>query len=76
LSGIGVAARSAWLFDLPPSAVLKTREIATLVNDDAAYGRSLTYWSRRGNRTPRRMRPTGSTSSRSAAVHRSSVASG
>jgi hypothetical protein len=60
----------------PTIAVLKTRAIATLRNDEATYGRSLTYWSRRGKRTPRRIRPTGSTSRSSAAVQLASFASG
>jgi hypothetical protein len=55
---------------------LKTRASATLTNDDATYGRSFTYWSSRANRTPRRISPTGSTSSSRAAVQRSSLASG
>ena len=62
----------------PASALPKTGASATLRNDEATYGRSLTYCAS-GNAPvprPRRTSPTGSTSSSSAAVQRSSLASG
>jgi hypothetical protein len=62
----------------PFIAVLKTVLSATERDDDATYGRSLTY-SASANEPrprPRRISPTGSTSSSSAAVHRASVDSG
>jgi hypothetical protein len=65
---------------VPANALLRTRAMATLKNDDATYGRSLMYCSRAPPSLagPRRVRtsPTGSTSSSSAAVQRSEVASG
>ncbi len=76
------AARSGRASQRPVSAVRKASLIATASMLEAAYGRSLTYWASAvslflvllpaGPRT----RATGSTSSSSAAVHRSGVASG
>ena len=76
MNGSGRRARSGRASQRPDIAVPNTRPSATLMNDEAAYGRSLTYWSMRGKRIPRRTSPTGSTSSSSATVQRSSVASG
>ena len=80
VSGMRAAARSGRASQRPVSAVRKASLIATASMLEAAYGRSLTYWPSspslfllcRGPRT----RATGSTSSSSAAVHRSGVASG
>jgi hypothetical protein len=74
-SGIGVAASSGRSLLFPASALPNTCAIATLRNDDATYGRSFTYcWSAPAD--PPRTSPTGSTSSSTAAVHRSSDTSG
>ncbi len=45
-SGIGVAASSGRASQRPESAVRKTSPSAVATIDDAAYGRSLTYWPR------------------------------
>ena len=53
----------------PPSAELNHRASTTESSEDATYGRSLTYWSSAPPLPPRpRTIPTGSTSSRTAAV--------
>ncbi len=44
--GIGAAASSGLSLLRPPNALPNTREIATLRNEEATYGRSFTYWSR------------------------------
>lgn len=77
-SAIAVAASSGRSRHVPAIALLKTVISATERNEEATYGRSLTY-SASANRPaprPRRTSPTGSMSSTSAAVHRSSPASG
>src|SRR6185503_3536705 len=76
-SGNSEAARSGCRSHRPPSAELNQRDSTTESSDDATYGRSLTYWSSAPPLPPRpRTIPTGSTSSKTAAVHASSVASG
>jgi len=78
-SGMGAAASSGRASQRPVSAVRKASLIATASMLEAAYGRSLTY---RASSVPACWRPwprtsaTGSTSSSSAAVHRSGLASG
>ncbi|MGX1510592.1 hypothetical protein RKD44_001880 [Streptomyces collinus] len=64
-------------------ALEKTLLSATARRDEAAYGRSLTYWARAASGAPPRPLPlprltsaTASTSSSSAAVQRRSSASG
>ena len=58
-------------------AVRRARFSATDRNDEAAYGRSLTYWSSSPSACPLpRTSPTGSMSISSTASQRSSVASG
>ncbi len=71
-------ASSSWPLHVPAIALLNTVTIATDRNDDATYGRSLTYSASANppDRPPRRTRPTGSISISNAAVHRSSEASG
>ena len=74
------AARSGRASQRPVSAVRKASLIATASMLEAAYGRSLTYWASSPSLflcswCPR-TRAIGSTSSSSAAVHRSGVASG
>ena len=61
---------------LPSIAVLNTVTSATENSDDATNGRSLTYSASANAERPRRTSPTGSTSISSAAVQRSSPASG
>jgi hypothetical protein len=60
----------------PFIAVPNWSAMATDRNDDATYGRSLTYGSSEGPGRRPRTKPTGSMSSRSVAVHRSGVATG
>lgn len=76
-------ARSGRARQAPFSADLNTVVIATESSEDAAYGRSLTYCASAASGAPPRPLPlprltsaTGSTSSNSAAVQRSAVASG
>ena len=78
VSGIGVAASPGRVLQVPLSALPKTWAMATLKNEVAVYGRSLTYWPivNRRSKFPSRTRPTGSTSRARATVVRSSVASG
>jgi hypothetical protein len=78
LTRIGVLGSASWPEQTPDIAVLKAVTSATERNDEAAYGRSLTY-SASANplvSRPRRTSPTGSIDSSSAAVQRSSLASG
>ena len=77
-SGIGVVANSGRVLQVPLRALPKTCAMATLRNEVAVYGRSLTYWPivKRRSKLPSRTRPTGSTSSERATVVRSAVASG
>ncbi len=78
-SSIGPAASSGLALQCPVRAVLKTSASATASIEEAAYGRSLTYCPRlkSGEDVPReRTSRMGSTSTISAAVQRSSVASG
>jgi hypothetical protein len=79
-SGIGVSASSWRSARRPPIAVLNSFPSATLMNEEATYGRSFTYWARAavGDAGPflPLTRAMGSNSRTRAAVHRSSDASG
>lgn len=78
-SGIAESASSCQALQRPLRAVLNTSAMATPSSDEAAYGRSLTYWARlkSGAFLARDLAiRMGSTSRINATVQRSSVASG